>query len=257
MPEKDWTEIGAVRAGRNAIFSAYASWPFGRLTLTDDTIKVSYPLGCVTLQRREISGFEVCRWLIFWKALRIRHLAKKAPPFVVFWSSDLRNLINELQHRGFESLFDTSGMSDSGISTESREYNTISPGTILRPTRHPVLLMNLSFYVMLTSFLILETPSKPTHLLGGLLLISAVFLFLFGSLQLGLHGRSISPVRKKSSLVVNASCLLPLFGYALILAVKRERVEYWLQFGVFVIGLVFLVAVAAWNRRAAKPNRPG
>lgn len=249
-----WAESGGVRVGTNSFWSFYATWPFGHFTVTTDAIEVSYVLGRVRLRRDEINRIELFRWLFFWNAVRIRHVSQKAPPFVVFWSRDLGILLHELRLRGFQPCFDTSLITQEG--GELRESSLGQVEITARSKLRLLLLRNFSFYLILSSFLIMQTASKAAHLSGLVVLICSVSSLFATSLQLGHQAALTSAADTRLSFVFNVSCLSLVVGYALFLAVERQGPQYWLQLGILAMGALIMSALSVWRmRRQTKEAR--
>lgn len=101
---KIWSETGGARVGRNHFWSLNASWPFATLNIRREIIELSYTLGKVTLERKELRGIELVRGA-FSKGVRFEHICPNKPRLVVFWSRNVKNLANQLTELGYTEIF--------------------------------------------------------------------------------------------------------------------------------------------------------
>jgi hypothetical protein len=95
---------GGLRIGDNFWLAGNYTWPFARLTCTNETIEIvlTIPL----FSKPYIFSHDTIRQLriqrgLFSKGLRIEHAVADCAPFILFWSFKVAELTNELERRGF------------------------------------------------------------------------------------------------------------------------------------------------------------
>lgn len=94
-------QTGGYRVGLNGFFSINASWPFGSLEVQPDQLVLrcltcSYVFPAASITRVSFhQGF-------FSSGLRIEHSIPDYPAFILFWSSDMKELGRKLTQAGFQ-----------------------------------------------------------------------------------------------------------------------------------------------------------
>ncbi len=97
-----WSQRGGVQVGTSNLRSLRVCWPFGGLSATAESIKISYLFGQIILRRADLERIEHIQGLFESEGLRFKHLCHDIPPLVVFWPMNARNLALKLAQLGFE-----------------------------------------------------------------------------------------------------------------------------------------------------------
>jgi hypothetical protein len=97
-----WSQRGGVQVGISNLRSLRVCWPFGGLSATAESIKISYLFGQIILRRADLERIEHIQGLFESEGLRFKHLRHDIPPLVVFWPMNARNLALKLAQLGFE-----------------------------------------------------------------------------------------------------------------------------------------------------------
>ena len=95
-----YEERGGSRLGKNfwlgleRLFSINSTWPKAKIEIHNNYINLktwSYP---IKFRKNEIDSICIYKGL-FGKGIQIKHNIKGEYPFVVFWSWNVKNLLNE------------------------------------------------------------------------------------------------------------------------------------------------------------------
>ena len=91
-----FVQTGGYIAGRNCWLSMHGTAPFGQLRIYDDRLVLRVLLHTYEFPRDAILSLSLIhRALSVW--LRIEHTAKRAPRLIIFWSSDIDELREQLE----------------------------------------------------------------------------------------------------------------------------------------------------------------
>jgi len=90
---------GGIRMGGSYWTALNLSWPLAKLSIEKDSIAISSLLGSPRFPRSQIT--KISRYSGFLsKGIRIEHTADQ-PPFIVFWTFDLRGVTRCLEENGY------------------------------------------------------------------------------------------------------------------------------------------------------------
>ncbi len=103
----DYTEIGGARWGQSFWNSFNMTWPFAKLKVTRDQIRISIgliePRHSIYFKKREINGIRR-QGVLFGLGIVIEHRKMDYPPFILFWTFRYRRLKAELERLGYTVL---------------------------------------------------------------------------------------------------------------------------------------------------------
>jgi hypothetical protein len=111
-----FTQIGGVRAGKDAIHAFSATWPFASLQIADAALTITclrrrWIISKGSIQRlSQHTGQGLGKYggqrlgkvtALLPVGLRIEHSQKGCNPFIVFWTYQFATLRQELEQRGY------------------------------------------------------------------------------------------------------------------------------------------------------------
>lgn len=96
-------ETGGIRVGHSYWFSSNYTWPFAKLRVYKNKIVIKYRFSNLELRKKDITFIEKYQGLLgfFGRGIRIYHNKTKLPKFIVFWSFNPDNTLNEFRKRGY------------------------------------------------------------------------------------------------------------------------------------------------------------
>ena len=89
-----FSQTGGARLRETGFSFGYgATWPFAKLTVSEDEVELATGFGCYSFPPRSIVSLREHSRLFF-RALRIEHTIPAYPAYILFWSFDLLSLIH-------------------------------------------------------------------------------------------------------------------------------------------------------------------
>ena len=99
-----YSEVGGLKEGLSYWWAINQTYPFAKIKIFNEKIIIDSKLSKREYSRSKIECIEKYQGIlgILGRGIRIRHKIKKAPPFIIFWSFKVDNLIKELKKAGYK-----------------------------------------------------------------------------------------------------------------------------------------------------------
>ncbi len=96
-----YAEIGGAKVGRNWWFGFYGTWPFAKLTVTSEGLRLRLLWLVYEFAKSDVLALEVRRGVLGVHEIRIRHQITKYPRLILFWSYGFGRLRQSLHQMGY------------------------------------------------------------------------------------------------------------------------------------------------------------